>query len=344
MTDTVTANGPSAPGTDSPTLSEVLAAVQAMLAAAKASASAAAASADAAAGSATAAANVPALTTVLGAPVQSVFGRISDVVAVANDYSFSQISGLVDPTQMPALSGAVTSSPGSTATALTNIPSDTPLLGDLLVTNMVAPATPVSGKTRLYVDSTGKNVSAKNDAGTIVAMAQVGGLTTGLFVNGLNADGSFKTGTPAAGAFSGITGVATVAQMPSSVLALALEFTIDGGGSAILAGLAHGWLVVPCNCTIQSVTLLGDQPGSITVDIWRCTYANFSPSTHPAVGDSITASDVPNINSARKSTDSTLTGWTLTLAAGDVLAFNVKSPGAVNITYVTAVILATKTA
>lgn len=339
----VTVSGPPTPGADSPTLSEVLTALQALLAAAKISAAAAAASAGAAAASATEAANVPALTTVFGAPVQSVFGRISDVVAVANDYSFSQISGAVDPTQMPALSGAVTSSPGSTATVLTNIPSDTPLLGDLLVTNMVAPGTPSSGETRLYVDSTGKNVSAKNDTGAILAMAKVGGITAGLFVNGLNADGSFKTGTPGAGDFSGITGTATVGQMPASVVAMALEFTINGGGSPMLAGLAQGWLVVPCNCTIQSVTLLGDQSGSVTIDILRCTYANFSPGTHPVAGDSICASDVPNINSAKKSTDSTLTGWNKTLAAGDVLAFNTKSPGAVNITYCTVVLLVTKT-
>lgn len=49
----------------------------------------------------------------------------------------------------------------------------------------------------------------------------------------------------------------------------------------------------------------------------------------PTVLDSITASAKPTLSSAQKSENTTLTGWTKTLAAGDWLAFNVDSAATV---------------
>jgi len=68
-------------------------------------------------------------------------------------------------------------------------------------------------------------------------------------------------------------------------------------------------------------TLLADQTGSIVIDIWKDTYANFPPTD----GDSITASAPPTITTALKSQDSTLTGWTTTIAANSILRINVDS-------------------
>lgn len=100
---------------------------------------------------------------------------------------------------------------------------------------------------------------------------------------------------------------------------------VDGGGAAITTGV-KGYLFVDVACTINQVTMLADQTGSITVDIWKCTYAQFDAgSTHPVVGDSITASDTPTITSAVKMQDSTLTGWNTAISAGSVLAFNIKT-------------------
>jgi hypothetical protein len=99
-----------------------------------------------------------------------------------------------------------------------------------------------------------------------------------------------------------------------------IEFIIDGGGSAIIAGIA-GDLRIPFDCIITEVTLLADQTGDIVVDIWKDSYANFPPSN----ADSITASDVPTIASSNKYNDATLTDWTKTIAAGDILRFNVDS-------------------
>lgn len=100
----------------------------------------------------------------------------------------------------------------------------------------------------------------------------------------------------------------------------AIEFIIDGGGDTITTGI-KGDLEIPFACTITRATLLADQTGSIVVDIWKDTYANYPPTG----ADSITASAIPTISSATKSQDSTLTGWTTSIAAGDTLRFNVNS-------------------
>ncbi len=119
----------------------------------------------------------------------------------------------------------------------------------------------------------------------------------------------------------------------------ALEYVIDGGGSTIATGM-KGYLYVPFAATITGAILLADQSGSIVVDIFKSTYTAFDPTTHPASGDKITASAPPTISSAKKSKDTTLTGWTTALAADDVLAFNVNS--ATTIQRVTASLLITR--
>lgn len=80
-------------------------------------------------------------------------------------------------------------------------------------------------------------------------------------------------------------------------------------------------VVVPFDCEIVSVTMLADAEGSIVVDVWKDTYANYPPTDD----DSITASTPPTISSAIKSKDEALTGWTKSLTMGDILRLNVDS-------------------
>jgi len=100
----------------------------------------------------------------------------------------------------------------------------------------------------------------------------------------------------------------------------AIEVIIDGGGSEITTGVKAD-IEVPFNCTILQATALADQTGSIQVDIWKDTYANFPPDD----ADSITGTSPVSISSSNKSQDSTLSGWTTTISAGDILRFNVDS-------------------
>lgn len=101
-------------------------------------------------------------------------------------------------------------------------------------------------------------------------------------------------------------------------------FIIDGGGSAITTGV-KGYAPVPTAGTIVRAELLADQSGSIVVDLWKDTYANYPPT----VADTITASDKPTISAATKDEDTTLTGWTTTVAAGDIIGVNVDSAATV---------------
>lgn len=99
-----------------------------------------------------------------------------------------------------------------------------------------------------------------------------------------------------------------------------LEMVIDNGTSTITTGV-KGELRVPFACTITSWTLVADASGSIVIDIWKDTLANYPP----VDADSITASAPPRLSSAASNSSSTLTGWITSLAAGDILRFNVDS-------------------
>lgn len=100
----------------------------------------------------------------------------------------------------------------------------------------------------------------------------------------------------------------------------AIKATIGAIGAAISTGIA-GDIFIPFGIEITRVTMLADQTGSIVVDIWNDSYANYPPTD----GDSITASAPPTISTDDQSQDATLTGWTTTIAADSTLRFNVDS-------------------
>jgi hypothetical protein len=101
---------------------------------------------------------------------------------------------------------------------------------------------------------------------------------------------------------------------------VAIEFVIDGDGVAITTG-EKGHIEIPFGMVITGWTLLGDQTGSIEIDVWKDTYANFPPT----IADTIAGTELPTISAATKGQDLTLSSWTTAVAAGDVLAFNVNS-------------------
>lgn len=66
------------------------------------------------------------------------------------------------------------------------------------------------------------------------------------------------------------------------------------------------------------VVLAHDVNGTCTIDIWKDSYANFPPTA----ADSICAAAKPAIGAGRKFIDTTLTGWTRDIAAGDTITFH----------------------
>lgn len=115
--------------------------------------------------------------------------------------------------------------------------------------------------------------------------------------------------------------------------------TIDGGGSVITTGV-KGFIEVPFSGTITQATLLSTDAsataGSIVLDVWCDTYANYAPTD----ADSITASAPPTLSAANKSQDATLTGWTTAVTAGAVCGFTVDS--ATTVTRVTLILTVDK--
>lgn len=115
-----------------------------------------------------------------------------------------------------------------------------------------------------------------------------------------------------------------------------IQFIIDGGGSAIATGV-KGDIMIPFDCTVQGWDIVADASGSIVVDVWKDTYANFPPT----VADTITGSEKPTLSSAQKNQDLTLSSWTTAFSRGDWLRYNVDS--ATTVTRVTVVIRVKRT-
>jgi hypothetical protein len=124
------------------------------------------------------------------------------------------------------------------------------------------------------------------------------------------------TGTGFVRATSGVASVSKLKRVVGMII---------GDGTTVISTGVQGYVSCPVAGTITKVRLLSSDAsvtsGSIVIDIWKDTYANYPPT----VGDTITASAKPTITTATKSEDSTLTGWTTSVAAGDVFGFNVDS-------------------
>ena len=117
---------------------------------------------------------------------------------------------------------------------------------------------------------------------------------------------------------------------------------IGNGTNVVTTGIASAYIQFPYDGEIVSVTVISKESGSIVVDAWKCTYAEYDiGATHPVNGDSITAAAPITLSTAYKSTDSTLTGWTKTFTKGDIVWFNVDS--ATTITYANIMVETRKT-
>lgn len=157
---------------------------------------------------------------------------------------------------------------------------------------------------------------APNTASYITKVAESG-------LSGEFALSSMSTGLVKVTTGTGALTTAVGADLPSHThtgVVAAASFLIDGGGATITTGI-KGDLVIPFAATITKWSLLADQSGSIVVDLWKDTYANYPP----VIGDVITASAKPTISASTKGQSSTLTGWTTSVAAGDVIRINVNS-------------------
>jgi len=98
-----------------------------------------------------------------------------------------------------------------------------------------------------------------------------------------------------------------------------IGYIFDGGGSALTSGKAYTYFV-PFACTITAWNMTVDT-GTATVDVWKVA----SGTAIPTITNTITASALPAIASGTALHSTTLTGWTTSVAANDIIAFNLNA-------------------
>jgi hypothetical protein len=120
---------------------------------------------------------------------------------------------------------------------------------------------------------------------------------------------------------------ATLAQLAFALgISFFVELLIGDGVNVIVPGAKPTAVIVfPRSAILASWTLLsadsGPTAGSIVIDLWKTTYANYPPT----LANTITAAAKPSLSNAIKSTSSVLTGWTTSFTTGDILIPNVDS-------------------
>jgi len=110
--------------------------------------------------------------------------------------------------------------------------------------------------------------------------------------------------------------------LPSSTIGsggtTTLNFAVGEGTAITTGGKARTRVIAPVSGTITGWSLIADQSCTATVDIWKDTVI-------PDNADTITASAKPGITAAEFNSSTTLTGWTTTVTAGDILMIEVET-------------------
>jgi hypothetical protein len=154
-----------------------------------------------------------------------------------------------------------------------------------------------------------------NDVQTLTNKTLTSPTITGATLQSTSLNGVTISGTPIPGQIPTATGP-TAATYQSRTIGI--PFIIDGAGAVLTTG-TKGYIEVPFACTIIGWTALGDQVGSVVVDVKSSSYTNF-----PTTG-SITGTDKPTLTAQQKNQNLSLTQWSIAVAAGTILEFNVNS-------------------
>lgn len=173
----------------------------------------------------------------------------------------------------------------------------------------------LDGTNVVAVDTTNKELELLN--GTDLVLYSNDGTTEKVRVNG--DDGTIV-----------MTGAITTTRIVGE--STIFPIVLDGGGSAITTGIKVD-LPVPYACKVTGWEIMSDVSGSIVIDLWRDTYANYPPT----VDDTMTAGNKPTLASATKNTWTAAGGSEWNLSQGQIIRVNVDSA-----TTVTRVLVALK--
>jgi hypothetical protein len=167
-------------------------------------------------------------------------------------------------------------------------------------------------------------------------MTGLSGLTAGT-VYYVGDSGALTSTAPTNARPVGVANTTTTLIMSQWVLApepaaetKAIIFQIGAPGGGVISTGVKGYVQIPVGFHPTGWTLLADASGSIVIDVWADSYANFPP----VVADSIAGSEKPTLSAAQKGQDLTLTTWS-DIDSGDVIAFNVDSAATVQCVWLT---------
>jgi hypothetical protein len=134
----------------------------------------------------------------------------------------------------------------------------------------------------------------------------------------LSTDNIIFTTPPTNGQDCTVVALATTADLTRTI-----NYVIDSGSFSMLSG-NKGSLTVDVSGVLESVVILSDQQGDLTLDIKKSNYSTFPTFT------SIVGGVYPQITNDRKVRDDNLIGWTKTIVAGDILTFDVIAVNNIN--------------
>lgn len=197
---------------------------------------------------------------------------------------------------------------------------------------------PVNNDVLVY--STPSNLWVNKSIPTILGYTPIGGTGTIneiAYFTAATTLGSLTTATyPSLTELSYVKGVTSAVQTQINNLKTGtIGVTIDGSGGTITTG-QRGYVQIPYACTINSWRIIANASGSIVIDIWKT-----AAPTIPTVANTITGSALPTLSTQQTNASSTLTGWTTSIAANDIIGFNVNS--ATTVSWVILQLIVTRT-
>jgi hypothetical protein len=134
----------------------------------------------------------------------------------------------------------------------------------------------------------------------------------------LSTDNIIFTNPPTFGQDCTVVALATTADLTRTI-----NYVIDSGSFSMLPG-NKGSLTVDVSGVLESIVILSDQQGDLTLDIKKSDYLTFPTFT------SIVGGVYPQITNERKVRDDNLTGWDTTIVSGDILTFDVIAVNNIN--------------
>jgi hypothetical protein len=114
-----------------------------------------------------------------------------------------------------------------------------------------------------------------------------------------------------------------IALATTADLTRTINYIIDSGSISMLTG-NKGSITLDVSGIIESLVILSDQQGDLTLDIKKSNYTTFPIFT------SIVGGVYPQMTNSRKVRDDNLVGWDTTIVSGDILTFDVVAVNNIN--------------